>query len=119
MTLDWQTIPTPPRRSPVPWKEYLGLCCPHGLVVVLVDGTHVRDHHDSDFSQGGNGYRYRFVPRGEIWVDAQISELEWPLIAFHECTEAELMRRGWSYDRAHDRAKRLEDAVRRNTRGRA
>lgn len=114
---DWYVVPSLRCSDPArPWKRYLGETCPHGLEVVLVDGTHVRDHYDSDFSQGGNGYRYRFIPRGEIWVDEQISREEWSLIAFHECTEAELMRGGASYDRAHAQAKRLEDDARRMTR---
>ena len=112
----WQTIPSPVPRRSVGWKTYLGESCPHGRRIVIVDGTHVRDHHDSDFSQGGNGYRYRFIPRGEIWIDGQIDQSEWSLIAFHECHEAELMRSGRSYSRAHDAAKRLEDQFRRGKR---
>jgi hypothetical protein len=92
-----------------------GETCVHGLQIVLVDGTYVRNHMDSDFSQGGNGYRYNFIPKSEIWIDCQISEMEWPLIAFHECHEAELMKHGWSYSSSHDRAKQLEDELRRAT----
>ena len=95
------------------WKTPLDMACPHGLSVVVVDGTYVRNNFDSDFSQGGNGFRYRFIPRGEIWIDSLMIEIEWPFIAFHECREAELMRKGWTYGRAHDTAKRLEDKYRR------
>lgn len=95
-----------------PWKTYLGEVCPHGREIVLVDGTHVRNNYDSDFSQGGNGYRYRFIPRRELWIDAQISPDEWPLIAFHECEESELMKMGVDYDHAHAIAKRREDKIR-------
>lgn len=117
-TLGWHTFPSPTHRvlerdPDAPWKVYLGEVCPHGREIVVVDGTHVRDNHDSDFSQGGNGYRYRFCPRGELWIDGQISEAEWPLIAFHECYESELMKMGVDYDRAHDQAKRREDKIRR------
>jgi hypothetical protein len=112
---EWTTHPTkPPGAYPRPrWKDYLREACPHGLHVVLVDGTHVRDTYDSDFCQGGNGFAYDFVPRNEIWVDNCIPPGERALVAFHECTEAELMRAGASYDRAHDEAKRREDAFRR------
>ena len=113
MPSSWNTVPSPPRHSPATWKVYLGQACPHGLQICLVDGTHVRNHHDSDFSQGGNGYRYRFVPKSEIWIDVQVSSAEWPLIAFHECDEVERMKRGQSYGRAHDAAKRLEGRFRR------
>jgi hypothetical protein len=117
MVKTWQTSPAPHSPSGVPWKAYLQECCPHGLAVAIVDGTHVRDYHDSDFSQGGNGHRYDFVPRDEIWVDCQISSAEWPLVVFHECAEVERMRRGQSYSKAHDAAKRLEDQFRRRLRG--
>lgn len=114
---DWHTSPSrghSPGETPreAPWKTYLGEVCPHGLEIVLVDGTHVRDAYDSDFSQGGNGYRYRFIHRGEIWIDHEISPNEWPLIAMHECHESELMRMGVDYDHAHNRAKRLENRYR-------
>ena len=114
----WQTHPVPKPPSSAAWKIYRGEACPHGLQIVLVDGTHVRDNYDSDFSQGGNGYRYRFVPRGEIWIDCEIDRSEWPLIAYHECEEVELMRRGRDYSRAHDAAKRLEGRFRRQRRTR-
>lgn len=109
---NWNTKITAARTPTLDWRISSLEACPHGLEIILVDGTFVRNHYDSDFSQGGNGYRYEFVPKGEIWIDCQISEAEWPLIAFHECREAELMRRGWSYSRAHDEAKRLEDQIR-------
>ena len=112
----WQTVPAPHPRSEVSWKAYLQETCPHGRHLVLVDGTHVRNHYDSDFSQGGNGFRYRFVPKGEIWIDCQISSIEWPLIAYHECEEIERMRNGQSYERAHDAAKRLEGRFRKQLR---
>ena len=117
----WETTPTRPPVLPeteLSWKHPFGEACPHGRHIMLVDGTHVRNKFNSDFSQGGNGYAYDdFVPKDEIWVDCQISSAEWPLIAFHECVEVEHMRRGQSYSRAHDAAKRLEDQFRRKLRG--
>jgi hypothetical protein len=113
---DWTTTPKrPPKRLYLPkWKDCLGEVCPHGLHIVLVDGTHVRNTYDSDFCQGGNGFAYpAFVPENEIWIDNCIPPRERALVAFHECVEAELMRGGASYDEAHDEAKRREDAWRR------
>jgi hypothetical protein len=112
MKPSWQTYQSPVEPSQVPWKAFVGECCPHGLNIALVDGTYVRNHFDSDFSQGGNGFRYRFVPRREIWLDADINPTERPFIAFHECQEVERMRMGYGYSRAHDQAKHLEDAFR-------
>ena len=113
---EWTTTPKrPPRAKSLPWwKDYLGEVCPHGLHVVLVDGTYVRDTYDSDFCQGGNGFAYpKFIPKTEIWVDNCIPPAERALVAFHECVEAELMRGGASYGRAHDEAKRRENTFRK------
>ena len=111
---NWHSILVLPRSSPVPWKWYLGEACPHGRQIALVDGMHIRNTCDSDFSQGGNGYAYpSFVPKDEIWIDNCIPGEEWPLIAFHECVEAEYMRQGMSYNKAHDKAKAEEDSFRR------
>ena len=97
------------------WKVDSGLRCPHEKKIFLVDGTHVRNVHDSDFSQGGNGYRYKWIPKSEIWIDAHIPEDEWSLIVGHECQEAELMKSGVGYDKAHATAKRTEDKLRRGS----
>jgi hypothetical protein len=100
------------------WKIDAEHCCPHGLKVFLVDGKHVRDTYDSDFCQGGNGFAYTFVPKDEIWIDGAIGENEWHLIEFHECGEVELMRKGMSYDQAHDEIKAQEDRIRHSLRRR-
>ncbi len=115
---EWSTYPSrSPKDRKVRWKDYLNESCPHGLHVVLVDGTLVRNTYDSDFCQGGNGFAYPdFVPRNEIWVDNCTPPAERAFVAFHECVEAELMRHGATYDQAHQEAKRLEDEWRRNTR---
>jgi hypothetical protein len=102
-----------PIRGPAPWKTRAGDACPHGREIYLVDGTVVRNHLDSDFVQGGNGYRYDFVPREELWVDASMPPEEVPLVVMHECEEAELMAGGMDYEEAHDVAKSMEDAARR------
>ena len=109
MKRDWHTIPATNPSQTTEWKIASLEACPHGLEILLVDGTYVRNHYDSDFSQGGNGYRYKWIPKDQIWIDWQISAVERPFIAFHECHEAMLIKRGKSYGRAHDEAKRLED----------
>ena len=117
----WRTTTADPPalgEDELSWKQPFGETCPHGRHIMLVDGTHVRNRFDSDFSQGGNGYAYEdFVPKDEIWIDAQIDPIEWPFIAFHECEEAELMEKGMSYDKAHDMVKHLEDIFRRRLMG--
>ena len=115
MTTNWHTRLSTKGSPTLEWRISSLEYCPHDLEIILVDGTYVRNHYDSDFSQGGNGYRYKWIPKHEIWIDWDINEDERPFIAFHECHEVKLMKRGWSYSRAHDEAKRLEDKHRHAT----
>ena len=113
----WSAVPSPHKNPPWTsrndtWKKYLGEDCPHGLRIVLVDGAHIRNTWESDFSQGGNGYAFGFIPRTEIWIDWNIAEKEWPFIAYHECVEVEAMKKGFTYNQAHMFAKGREDRYR-------
>ena len=116
--IHWCSIPNgyEPGQRVTDWKFHFGEKCPHGLNIFLVNGTYVRNHFDSDWVQGGNGFRYRFNPKSELWLDAEMPESEWAYVLFHECYETEKMREGWSYERAHDAAKRAENKFRRRDR---
>lgn len=111
----WSTVPVKPTRSrEKKWKRSLGETCPHGDEIFLVDGPFVRNNYSSDFVQGDNHYHSpRFVPKGELWIDASMPAAERAFVAFHECHEASLMAAGMEYEKAHDRAKKLEDEFRR------
>lgn len=96
------------------WKEALGEKCPHGHEIFLVSGPYVRNTYSSDFVQGDNFcHSPRFVPRGEIWLDASMPSEEWPYVAYHECIEVEEMIKGKDYEKAHDIAQKAEDRFRR------
>lgn len=111
----WKTIPVA-KSGGLFWKKPLGEACPHGLHIFIVDGSRIRNLHDSDFDQGGNGYAYTFVPKKEIWIDSHVPSSERPYVAFHECHEADDMKHGKSYDNAHVAAKKLEDKMRKRDR---
>jgi len=98
------------------WKTPSGKRCPHGLAIMIVNGSHVRNSFDSDFDQGGNGFAYDFVPKNELWIDGHVPAAERPFVAFHECEEVEFMRVGMSYDDAHETVKKLEDVARKRHR---
>jgi hypothetical protein len=84
--------------------------------VWIVDGRGVRDHFDPNFTQGGHHWRYRFIPRREIWIDDAIAERELEYTLVHEAHELMLMRAGMRYDDAHARALTVEKALRRTRR---
>lgn len=85
----------------------------YGLQVWLVDGSVIRKHFDVDFTAGGHGYRYLYVPLGEIWIDDGINEEDVRPTVWHEFTERHLMQRGWGYNDGHDYAARVEIGIRR------
>lgn len=87
-----------------------------GLAVWIVDGRSVRDFCDPNFTQGGHGLRYRFIPRREIWIDDAIAARELEPTLAHELHEVRLMRAGLTYHQAHDRALAFERRVRRRQR---
>ena len=80
--------------------------------VVLVDGDVVKTQHDMDFIEGGNGERYGFIPKDEIWLDDSLEVHDLPFILYHEATERRLMSRGMDYDNAHEQANIPERTLR-------
>jgi hypothetical protein len=82
--------------------------------VWIVDGRGVRDHFDPNFTQGGHHWRYRWVPRREIWIDDAIAHRELEYTLAHEAHELRLMREGMPYNDAHALA--VEKALRRTRR---
>jgi len=84
--------------------------------IILVDGRAVRSAFDVNFTLGGHGFRYRFIPRSEIWIDDAVAPAERPAILTHEAVEVDLMADGMTYDDAHARASRAESRYRRGVR---
>src|SRR5262249_40013237 len=65
------------------------------------------------FLAGGNDQRYRYNPKGEVWVDSRMGMSELLYTIEHELLERKLMReRGWTDDRAHDKALAMEEVIR-------
>jgi hypothetical protein len=83
------------------------------LAIWLVDGCRVRDLAYLHFTLGGHDLRYRFIPRGEVWIDDAVAPAERPAIIEHELTERRLMATGESYEDAHLVASRAESRFRR------
>lgn len=81
--------------------------------VVHVDGRIVRQYIDPEFMFGGHFYVYDYVPRLEIWLDEKMDEQEIPFVLLHEEVERLLMKKGKSYDIAHEHATATEKEARR------
>ena len=84
-----------------------------GLEVWTVSGDKIRNDVDVDFTNGGNGGRYSYVPTDEVWTEAGHTPLDTKATACHEIVEFLAMRdEGLDYDGAHDRANEIEMKVR-------
>lgn len=89
----------------------------NGMDIWIVDGDKIRSFIDIDFTTGGHGVRYLYVPMNEIWVDSTLDkgeEIE-PTI-LHETVEFNLMKKGINYYEAHTAASIIEsiDREKRN-----
>ena len=81
--------------------------------VYLVNGKLVRNQMYVDFTLGGHGYRYCFIPRSEIWIDNAVVLAERPYIKVHEGVEVVVMvKTPLQYDAAHAEATRVEVLLR-------
>jgi hypothetical protein len=107
----------PHKRVPdeVYLQEYVTLPDPKGAVSVrLVDGNLARSYYKTDYTQGGHGYVYPWVPKQQIWVEDGTDHREVPFVVCHEYLERRLMRDGGlQYDRAHEIASALEYDLRK------
>ena len=84
------------------------------IEVWVVDGSMVRSLYKTDYTEGGHGYVYRWVPRQEIWIEKDLDRWELPFIVSHEYLELRLMRdEGIDYDTAHEICSKIEFNLRK------
>jgi ankyrin repeat protein/8-oxo-dGTP pyrophosphatase MutT (NUDIX family) len=81
--------------------------------VYEIDGQEVRDNINTDFTLGGHGMVYDYVPKNEIWVEKEYSKVDEGDIVAHEITEYLLMyKANMKYDDAHEEATSVEEILR-------
>ncbi len=79
-----------------------------------VDGHLVRCYYKTDYTEGGHGYVYDWVPKDQIWVERDVDLAELPVVVSHEYTELRLMRDcQLNYDRAHAICSKVEFDLRK------
>lgn len=81
-------------------------------VIYSVDGEVIRNKVDDDFTMGGHGYRYLYIPIDEIWIEKSLARSERQFVIWHEYLERRLMQKGMTYD-VHDVASRFEIILRK------
>lgn len=85
----------------------------NGVTVWVVNGSLVRKKIYPDFGFSGNGYVYHFIPKNEIWIDAQISCEETEFSISRELIQGELMSKGMNYDQSYHKAIEKETRLRK------
>jgi hypothetical protein len=76
--------------------------------VWLVDGETIRTSIDEEFTNFGQHFRFRFIPRNEFWIDHLHAPGEEHFFIDHLLIENRLMAAGMGYDQALARADRAE-----------
>jgi hypothetical protein len=89
-----------------------------GLKIFLVDGNLVRNKYFVDFTEGGHGKVYSFIPKDEVWIDNLLPVSEREPVIFHEVHEKELMDKGVDYKKAHHSSMLVEKKMRCETKPR-
>lgn len=80
----------------------------NGLTVWLINGRLVRSAFFIDFMDGGHHLVYPWVPEKEVWIDDDLVPAEYPYVILHELHERDLMSQGFSYNKAHPQASKIE-----------
>lgn len=79
----------------------------------FVDGQYIREKVDEEFTNFGQHYRFRFIPKHEFWIDQERTPGEEHFFIDHLLLENRLMDEGMPYDQALEKADRAELKERR------
>jgi hypothetical protein len=74
------------------------------IKIFIVDGQIVRTNLDEEFTNFGQHYRFACIPEYEFWIDHESSPDERRFFIDHLLVEWQLMKQGYSYDKAIDLA---------------
>ena len=83
------------------------------LQVWIVDGIYIRSHMDEEFTNFGQHFRYKYIPRNELWIDQEAVHDERRFFIDHLLVEHRLMAQRKSYAEALVEADREERKERR------
>lgn len=81
------------------------------IIVWEVDGKHIRDNINREFTNFGQHFRFPFIPKYEFWIDKEHGTRETNFFIDHLLVEWRLMQDGIDYDTAlgkADTAEKLE-----------
>ena len=83
------------------------------ITIWIVDGTYVRTHLDEEFTNYGEHYGFKCIPKNEFWLDKEAQEDEQQFFIDHLLVEYRLAEKGIPYDDALEKADKAEMAERK------
>jgi hypothetical protein len=86
-----------------------------GFTAWIVDGRYIREHIDEEFTNFGQHFRFRFIPKNEFWIDHEWGHGEEDFFIGHLLDEYRAMASGMSYDKALEKADRKEQKERKRS----
>jgi hypothetical protein len=86
-----------------------------GFIVWFVDGNYIRTFINEEFTNFGQHYRFKFIPKDEFWIDKENSNNEVSFYIDHLLIENYLMKKGKSYDYAINKADSIEKRERKKS----
>lgn len=81
----------------------------------LVDGAKIRKDIDTEFNNFGHHFEFDFIPRMELWLDAEAAGNERGYFIDHMITEWRLMEKGADYKTATNVADMKESSERKKS----
>lgn len=77
-----------------------------------VSGPYIREKLSPEFTNFGQHYAYKFIPKHEFWIDKEHAPSECDFFVDHLLTEFKLMDKGEDYAHAHTKACQVESRER-------
>lgn len=76
--------------------------------VWIVDGKYIRENIDEEFTNIGQNYKFKFIPENEFWIDKETVPGEEKYFIDHLIIERRLMKKGYNYNDAVEKADIIE-----------
>ena len=99
-----------------PKLPYLKKVGKRGTISIwIVDGTYVRTHIDEEFTNYGQHYNFKYIPKEEFWLDHEGKPDEQKFFIDHLLVEHRLMANDVSYNDALEQADKIELSERKKS----
>lgn len=83
------------------------------ISIWIVDGFYIRANIDEEFTNYGQHYKFKYIPKDEFWIDRESHPDEQKFFIDHLLVEHRLMENGALYNQALEAADKLERIERR------